>query len=109
MLFLHTFCCPLGKLFHTNMMLSTRATCTHQRSSRLLPSCYYNITDLYHGGGKVNRRGASSKCTNKVAVLDCSHLKPPNVRENAADVNTLTAARGKPVEREFRASCTGVE
>src|SRR5215208_4459576 len=44
--------CPSGKLFHTDMMPPTAARRTYQRPSRLLPSCYYNVTVLYHGGEK---------------------------------------------------------
>ena len=40
---------PSGNLFHTNMMPPTGARRTSQRSSRLLPSCTYNVTVLYHG------------------------------------------------------------
>src|SRR5215212_8651068 len=48
---------PSGNLFQTNMMPPTGATRTSQRSSRLLPSCYCNVTVIYRGevrliGGK---------------------------------------------------------
>ena len=58
------------------------------------------------------------KCTKKAIVLDCAHFllergKGSKTAEyrgiEAAIVNTLTAAWGKPVERAFRAGRTGAE
>jgi hypothetical protein len=35
------------------------------------------------------------KCTNKVAVLDCPHLKPPNVREKCGGCKYVDSGLGK--------------
>src|SRR5215212_7095840 len=40
---------PLGQILYTSMMPPTGARRTHHRSTGLLPSCYYNVTVLYHG------------------------------------------------------------
>src|SRR5215216_7572995 len=94
---------PSGNLFHTNMRPPTGASRTRQMPSRLLPSCYYNVTVIYRGEVRLDRRKAPSKCTKKAAVLDCPHFRLERGKGNdtaecrgvkAASVNTLIAAWG---------------
>src|SRR5215217_3108314 len=61
---------PLGQTFPHKYDATHRNQAHHRSPTRLLPICYYNVTVPYHSGGK---RIAPSKCTEKAAVLDCSH------------------------------------